>query len=45
LYFYWGYRKRSEKNIKEAIQLHIEGMKAEGYEIPTPSARALSIAI
>ena len=32
-------------NIKEAIQLHVEGLKAEGYEIPAPSARALSVAV
>lgn len=30
--------KEAKINIKEALELHIEGMKAEGYLIPMPSA-------
>lgn len=28
-----------EENIREAILLHIEGMREDGLEIPTPSSR------
>jgi predicted RNase H-like HicB family nuclease len=31
--------------IKEAIQFHIEGLKAEGLDIPAPSSRAKYIEI
>lgn len=27
-----------ERNIQEAIAFHIEGLQAEGYEIPEPSS-------
>ncbi len=37
--------EETKKNIKEAIQLHLEGLKEEGYEIPIPSAQALSVAV
>jgi predicted RNase H-like HicB family nuclease len=26
-----------ERNIKEAIELHLEGLREEGYPIPEPS--------
>jgi predicted RNase H-like HicB family nuclease len=26
-----------ESNIQEAIEFHLEGLRAEGYEIPEPS--------
>ena len=32
--------KEAKHNIKEALELHIEGMKAEGYPIPEPTATA-----
>lgn len=28
-----------EKNMKEAIKFHIEGLKLEGYDIPKPSGK------
>ena len=37
--------EETKKNIKEAIQLHLEGLKKEGYKIPIPSAQALSVAV
>lgn len=33
----------AKRNIKEAIELHIEGMKAEGIAIPEPSTFADSV--
>ena len=35
----------AKKNIKEAIELHIEGMKAEGYMISEPSSFAGSVVV
>ncbi len=31
-------RKEVEKNIKEAISFHIEGLKEDGLPIPEPSS-------
>jgi predicted RNase H-like HicB family nuclease len=31
-------RKEAEENIKEAISLHIEGLKEDGLPIPEPVA-------
>ena len=31
-------RKEAEKNIKEAISFHIEGLKEDGLPIPEPSS-------
>jgi predicted RNase H-like HicB family nuclease len=33
-------REETEKNMYEAIQLHIEGLKEDGLPIPTSSSRA-----
>ena len=30
--------EETENQIREAIQLHLEGMKEDGYSIPTPSS-------
>ena len=32
--------KETERNIREAIELHIEGLRRDGDPIPEPSARA-----
>lgn len=32
--------KRVEKLIKEAISMHIAGMREDGLQVPKPSARA-----
>ncbi|HZP81836.1 MAG TPA: type II toxin-antitoxin system HicB family antitoxin [Chthonomonadaceae bacterium] len=34
-----------QRNIKEAIELHIEGMKADGEPIPEPTTRAASVGV
>jgi len=31
-------RKEAEKNIKEAIQFHIEGLKEDGLPLPEPAS-------
>ena len=31
-------RKEVEKNIKEAISFHIEGLKEDGLPVPAPSS-------
>ena len=31
-------RKETEKNIKEAINLHIDGLKEDGQPLPEPSS-------
>jgi len=33
------------RHIREAIQLHLEGLKAEGQPIPEPSTRAGRVAV
>ena len=29
-------KEKTEKNMKEAIEFHIEGLKAEGLDVPAP---------
>jgi predicted RNase H-like HicB family nuclease len=31
-------RKETEKNIKEAINLHLEGLASDGLPVPEPSS-------
>ena len=31
--------EETEKNMKEAIEFHIDGLKLEGFEIPKPTCR------
>ena len=31
-------RKGIERNIREAIEFHIEGLRKEGYQLPEPSS-------
>jgi len=31
-------RKEAEKNIKEAISLHLEGLDSDGLPVPEPSS-------
>lgn len=31
-------RKEAEKNIKEAINLHLEGLTSDGLPVPEPSS-------
>jgi hypothetical protein len=32
-----GYKEEVERNIRDAIEFHIEGLKQEGYEVPEPA--------
>ena len=31
-------REEAERNMREAIEFHIEGLKQEGYPVPEPQA-------
>lgn len=37
-------KEEIEKNMQEAIQLHLEGMREDGLEIPNPSTEAVTVA-
>lgn len=37
--------EESQQNIREAIQLHLEGMRAEGLPIPEPTTKADSVSV
>ena len=32
--------EETERNMREAIEFHIQGLRAEGYEIPKPASRS-----
>lgn len=38
-------REEIEKNIREAIEFHIEGLRQEGYDVPTPSSYSTYVEI
>lgn len=38
-------REETEKNMREAIEFHIEGMKLEGLDIPQPTASSVYVDI
>ena len=38
-------RKLLEKSIREAIEFHIEGLIAEGMDVPPPNVEAGKIAV
>jgi len=38
-------KKEVEKNMEKAIELHIEGLVAEGYKVPEPTSRSSYIEI
>jgi len=38
-------RKQIEKNIREAIEFHIEGMKLHGEMVPEPSIEAGKVSV
>lgn len=33
-----GTKEETERNIREAIEFHIEGLRADGLEIPMPAS-------
>lgn len=35
----------TEKNMQEAIEFHIDGLKQDGYEIPKPTSRSSYVEI
>ncbi|HLG16795.1 MAG TPA: type II toxin-antitoxin system HicB family antitoxin [Blastocatellia bacterium] len=37
--------EEAQGNIRDAIQLHLEGMKAEGLPIPEPTTRADKVSV
>lgn len=37
--------EEAKQNIKDALELHLEGMKAEGMEVPEPTATANFVAV
>ena len=37
--------EETEKNMREAIAFHIDGLKEEGYEIPKPTSRSSYVEI
>ena len=32
-------RKQTERRIREAIEVHVEGLRADGLPVPKPSSR------
>jgi len=40
-----GTREEIEKNIQEAIAFHIEGLRLEGYDVPTPRTEAAFVSV
>jgi predicted RNase H-like HicB family nuclease len=38
-------REEIDKNIREAIEFHLEGLRQEGYELPPPSTYSTYIDI
>ena len=37
--------EETERNMREAISFHLDGLKEEGYEIPKPTSRSSYIEI
>ena len=38
-------REEAERNMREAIEFHLEGLRAEGSEIPKPSSEPAYIEV
>ena len=38
-------REEAERNMREAIEFHLEGLRAEGAELPRPSSETAYIEI
>ncbi|NUO18928.1 type II toxin-antitoxin system HicB family antitoxin [bacterium] len=38
-------REETERNMLEALQLHVDGMKADGDKIPRPESSALTMMV
>lgn len=37
--------EETERNMREAIEFHIEGLRAEGYDVPPPVSRSSYVEI
>ena len=37
--------EETERNMRQAIELHVEGLRAEGLEIPRPTTRSSYVEI
>ena len=37
--------EETEQNMREAITFHIDGLREDGYEIPTPTSRSSYVEI
>lgn len=37
--------EETEKNMREAIAFHIDGLKEEGYDVPKPTSRSSYVEI
>jgi predicted RNase H-like HicB family nuclease len=38
-------KEEVEKNMQEAIEFHLEGLKEEGYEIPEPVSYSIYVEV
>lgn len=37
--------EETTSNMREAIEFHLDGMRADGLEVPTPSTRAVVVEV
>lgn len=37
--------EETEENMRKAIAFHIDGLREEGYEIPTPTSRSTYVEV
>lgn len=37
--------EETERNMRQAVELHLEGLRAEGFEIPRPTTRSSYVEI
>jgi predicted RNase H-like HicB family nuclease len=40
-----GTKQEVEKNMREAIEFHLEGLRQEGYTLPSPSSYSTYIEV
>jgi predicted RNase H-like HicB family nuclease len=36
-------REETERNMREAIEFHLEGLQKEGFDIPSPSSYSIYV--
>ena len=37
--------EETERNMKDAIEFHIDGLRSEGYPVPTPATRSAYVEV